>query len=214
MENIKKWFYEKTASTSILNLEKNGFKAIYFEKIDTAVSYITEIIAKYDTIGFGGSVTVLYDLKLHDIAKKLNKNILNHNAPDITAEKKHQIRLSQQTCDLFITSTNALTKDGKLVNIDGAGNRVSAMIFGPKKVLVVAGINKIVKDVDKALKRIKEISAPMNTKRLSLKTPCAATGECADCSSSDRICRVTTIIEKKPNYTDIEIVIIGENLGF
>ena len=214
MENIRKWYKENKAQHCIENLEKNGFTAMYFEKIETAKTYIEGIVEKYNDIGFGGSITVLSDLKIQVVAKRLNKNLLNHNSSDLPPEKKFEIRLKQQTCDLFITSANALTMDGKIVNTDGSGNRVSAMIFGPKKVLIIAGINKIVKDVDTGLKRIKEIAAPMNTKRLSLKTPCAVTGECADCNSVDRICRVTTIIEKKPNFTDIEIVIIGENLGF
>jgi acyl-CoA hydrolase len=159
-------------------------------------------------------MTVLHDLKLDELLKAKGKEILNHNIGSLSPEEKLEIRKRQLTCDLFITSTNALTKDGKLINTDGVGNRVAAMIFGPKKTLVLAGVNKIVKDVNAGLSRIKEIASPMNTKRLNVNTPCAVTGVCSDCNSPQRICRVTTIIEKKPNFSDIEIVIIGENLGY
>ncbi|MGA1861447.1 lactate utilization protein [Deferribacter thermophilus] len=146
--------------------------------------------------------------------KKLNKKILNHGDPNLTPEERNQVRLAELTCDLFVTSTNALTLDGKLVNIDGTGNRVNAMAFGPKKSVVYTGINKIVENVDDAIKRIKFIASPMNAKRLNFNTPCAKTGFCADCNSPQRICRIVTIIEKNPPLSDIEIVIIGESLGF
>jgi L-lactate utilization protein LutB len=214
MESVKKWFNERIASVVIENLEKNGFKAVYFEKSDTAIKYIESIVEDYFTIGFGGSMTVLQDLGIAQLVSDKGKEILNHNLSTLSPEEKLAIRKKQLACDLFITSTNALTKDGKLINIDGVGNRVSAMIFGPKKTLVIAGINKIVKDVNAGISRIKEIASPMNTKRLNVNTPCAVTGECSDCNSPQRICRVTTIIEKKPNFSDIEVVIIGENLGY
>ncbi|MBZ4644113.1 MAG: hypothetical protein JG767_1722 [Deferribacteraceae bacterium] len=214
MESVKKWFNERIASVVIENLEKNGFKAVYFEKSDTAIKYIESIVEDYFTIGFGGSMTVLQDLGIAQLVSDKGKEILNHNLSTLSPEEKLAIRKKQLTCDLFITSTNALTKDGKLINIDGVGNRVSAMIFGPKKTLVIAGINKIVKDVNAGISRIKEIASPMNTKRLNVNTPCAVTGECSDCNSPQRICKVTTIIEKKPNFSDIEVVIIGENLGY
>ncbi|MCB4204463.1 lactate utilization protein [Deferribacterales bacterium Es71-Z0220] len=214
MEIVKKWFNERTASLTIENLEKNGFKASYFEKSETALKYIESIAQDFNRIGFGGSMTVLHDLKLDELLKAKGKEILNHNIGSLSPEEKLEIRKRQLTCDLFITSTNALTKDGKLINTDGVGNRVAAMIFGPKKTLVLAGVNKIVKDVNAGLSRIKEIASPMNTKRLNVNTPCAVTGVCSDCNSPQRICRVTTIIEKKPNFSDIEIIIIGENLGY
>lgn len=214
MKTVKKWFWEKTALTTIENLGKNGFKGIYFETSETAVSYIKTLMSKSKAIGFGGSMTTLNELGLYDMAKGLGLEVLNHNSSELSAEEKLEIRKRQLTCSLFITSTNAITKDGKIVNIDGVGNRVAAMIFGPDKTLIVVGINKIVKDVESALKRVKEITAPMNAKRLNMNTPCAQTGVCSDCNSPQRICRVTAIIEKKPNFSDIEIVLIGENLGY
>lgn len=214
MDNIKKWYYEKLGKRVVESLKKNRFCACYFNKVSEAIEYIEKIINKYNVIGFGGSVTVLNELKLHDITERLGKTLLNHNAPGLAFDEKLIIRKKELTSDLFITSTNAITLDGKLVNIDGTGNRVAAMIFGPKKVIIVCGINKIVENVDDAIKRIKSMSAPMNAKRVNAKTPCVETGQCMDCNSLERICNVTTIIDKKPTLSDIEMIIIGENLGF
>jgi hypothetical protein len=120
----------------------------------------------------------------------------------------------QLTCDLFLTGTNALTMDGCLVNIDATGNRAAAMFFGPDKVIVVAGRNKIVNgDIDDAVRRIKGCASPPNTRRLNFKTPCASTGLCSDCSSPDRICRITTIIDRKPRQTDLRVLVVNEDMG-
>ncbi|MCX8084166.1 MAG: lactate utilization protein [Calditerrivibrio sp.] len=214
MNDIRRWHNSILAEKTVSALLKNGFAASYYESSDTALHYIDSVIAGYETIGIGGSMTVLRDLKIleRDVCK--NKVILNHNLPDISPEEKNDIRKRQQTCDLFITSSNAITEDGKLVNIDGVGNRVNAMLFGPKKALLIVGINKIVKCVDDGIKRIKRIASPMNAKRLGVNTPCAKLGYCVDCDSPQRICRVISIIEKKPIPSDIEVIIIGEHLGF
>ncbi len=214
MQIVKEWYNEKIGKKVVENLEKNEFCAKYFKNREEAIDYIKKLLKNYHSIGFGGSMTVLQDLMIDKLAENMGKEILNHNRPEFSMEKKLEIRKKQLTCDLFITSTNAITKDGKIVNIDGVGNRVSAMIFGPKKVLIICGINKVTKDVHSALNRIKEIAAPMNAKRLNAKTPCAETGVCVDCKSPGRICRVTVIMDKKPKLSDIEVLIIGENLGF
>ncbi|ADR19578.1 lactate utilization protein [Calditerrivibrio nitroreducens] len=214
MLEIKKWHNTTLAEKTIDSLLKNGFRASYYENSNTALTYIDTIISEHDVIGIGGSMTIIKDLKLLEREVMKNKIILNHNLPDITPEEKHEIRKKQQTSDLFITSSNAITEDGKLVNIDGVGNRVNAMLFGPKKTIIVAGINKIVKNVDDGINRIKRIASPMNARRLGVNTPCATIGYCTDCNSPQRICRVISIIEKRPIPSNIEIILIGENLGF
>jgi len=214
MQEIKKWHIATLAEKTIDSLLKNGFRASYYENSNTALTYIDTIISEYNVIGIGGSMTIIKDLKLLEREVMKNKIILNHNLPDITPEEKHEIRKKQQTSDLFITSSNAITEDGKLVNIDGVGNRVNAMLFGPKKTVIVAGINKIVKNVDDGISRIKRIASPMNARRLGVNTPCATLGYCTDCNSPQRICRVISIIEKRPIPSNIEIILIGENLGF
>jgi hypothetical protein len=116
--------------------------------------------------------------------------------------------------DVYVSSSNAVTEDGKLYNIDGTGNRVGSMTFGPKKVILVCGINKIVKDLDAAVSRVQNRAAPMNARRLALKTPCAETGVCADCASPQRICNVYVVTAKKPVWTDVTVLLVGEPLGF
>jgi L-lactate utilization protein LutB len=214
MEKVKKWYYEKIGNKTVENLEKNEFKALYFSNKDDAKDYIKKIAENYNSVGFGGSITVVNELEIDKMVKEAGKEVLNHNRPELSLEEKLVIRKKQLTCDLFITSANAVTKDGKIVNVDGIGNRVAASIFGPKKILIVAGVNKITKDIHAALKRVKEIAAPMNANRLGSKTPCAETGECVDCKSPGRICRVTVIMDKKPKLSDMEVIIIGENLGY
>ena len=119
------------------------------------------------------------------------------------------------TCDLFLTSANALTADGRLVNIDGNGNRVAASIFGPRRVVFVVGRNKIVDGgIDVAIDRIKREACPPNCRRLNKKTPCATTGVCADCSSPDRICKVTVVMDRRPSQTDACVLLVDEDLGF
>jgi hypothetical protein len=131
-------------------------------------------------------------------------------------EEHLAIRRRHFDADVFLTSSNAITEDGKLINIDGLGNRVAAMVFGPKKVIIVAGINKIVKDVEDGIRRIREVSAPMNVKRFSGETPCTRDGYCNldDCQPPDRHCHILTIIEKRPMKTETTVVLVGENLGY
>jgi hypothetical protein len=118
------------------------------------------------------------------------------------------------TSNLFLSSVNAATLNGELVNIDGIGNRVNATNFGPGKVILIAGYNKIVEDVQEAIRRIKNVTAPINARRLNIDVPCAKLGKCVDCDSPNRICRVIMIHERKPSLTDILVILVGEELGY
>jgi len=193
------------------SLEKNNIKARFFESSAEAVSYILDSIKAEDRVGIGGSMTV----KSLNIPEKLIErgNKVYFHWLESTPEKMDEARRNAAVADVYLTSTNALTEDGQLINTDGVGNRVSAMIFGPKKVIVVCGINKLVKNLDAGLQRIKD-NAYKNARRLKLNTPCAINEKCSDCSSPQRMCSVTTIINKKPQKTEIEVVIIGEELGY
>lgn len=192
-------------------LKKNNIDASYFENLDAAVEALLNDIDLTETIGIGGSVTV----KTLGIPDKLLQrgNKIFYHWLETTPEKMTEARRNAMTADIYISSTNALTQKGQLINIDGVGNRVAAMIYGPKKVILICGINKIVKDIDQALEYIKA-NTYKNATRLGLKTPCAVTGKCNDCDSPQRMCSVTTIIDKKPRETDLKVIIIGEELGF
>lgn len=213
MATIDAWHHETLGLRVVEKLTKNRFVAKYCPTYKDALEAILASIPPNSSVGVGGSMTV----KELGLLEKLEENghkVLNHNAPGLTKEESAAIRRSQLTCDVFLTSTNAITLDGKLVNTDGVGNRVASMIFGPKKVVVVVGINKIAKDVEDAIQRIEMMAAPMNNKRLQLPNPCTTTGQCMNCQNETRICNVTTILHKKPTLTEFEVYIVGEPLGY
>ena len=214
MIEIKKWYNRKKGEKIVKALLNNDFKARYFETPEQCLDYVKIVIKQYKTIGFGGSVTNLHQLNIPELCEQQGKTVFNHNKPGLSREEKIELRKKELTCDLFITSTNALTENGKLVNIDGVGNRTNAMTFGPKKCLVICGINKITKDINSAIERVKNVASPMNARRLNIETGCYHTGYCVNCQKPERICRVITILEKKPVLSDIEVLIIGAELGF
>jgi L-lactate utilization protein LutB len=212
-EELNDWAYALKCEKTVENLKKNGFDALYCQTSQEVFHYIINEAADAKSIGFGGSLSVS-DLKLADKLKGMGKEILNHGVPDLSAEERLAITRRQLTCDLFLTASNAVTLSGQLVNIDGNGNRAAAMSFGPLKVIVVVGRNKLVDGtVEDAIRRVKQYAAPPNAKRLNLATPCTTTGFCADCNSPQRICRVTTVIEKKPRNTDIKVLVVNEDMG-
>ncbi len=213
MNEFTAWHNDMLGAKVVDALTKNNFSATYVPAHQEALNQIIDLIPADATVGIGGSWTI-QELGLASTLAARGNVVFNHNKPGLTPEQSMEIRRKQLTADVFLTGSNAVTLDGKLVNVDGAGNRVAAMIFGPKKVIVIAGINKIVRDVEEAERRIELFAAPINCKRLSRPNPCVKTGICADCQSPTRICNVTTIHRKKPLAIDMHIFIIGETLGF
>jgi hypothetical protein len=207
------WTYEQKCHRAVESLGKNGFIALYCRTAQEAYDYIVAESADAATVGFGGSMTVA-DLGVEDRLQSMGKELLIHGVPGLSLEERVAIMRRQLTCDLFLTGTNAVTLSGWLVNIDASGNRVGSMFFGPRKVIVVAGRNKLVDgDGMDAVKRIKDWASPPNAKRLNYNTPCAKTGFCSDCNSPDRICRITTIIDRKPRLTDVRVLVVNEDMG-
>ena len=195
-------------------LRRRGFAAECFATGAEAAARVTELAADAKSVGFGGSVTVK-SLGLVEAMSAAGKEILRHGDPSLTPERKAEVMRRELTCDLFLLSANALTLDGRLVNIDGNGNRVAASIYGPGKVVFVVGRNKLVDGgLDEAVARIKRCACPPNCRRLNKQTPCAATGSCADCSSPDRICMVTVVMDRRPRATDVHVVLVDEDLGY
>lgn len=213
MLELKKWHNRITGERLVKALQKNNFEAAYFETGEDAMRYLKDIIPAGITIGIGGSSTSR-ELGLISYLTEKGCTVYDHNAPGLELAEKTELRRKQLTSDLFVTSTNAITLKGELVNRDGIGNRVGAMGFGPKEVLVIAGINKVVSDLDQALDRIRLHAAPINAKRHESATPCVKTGVCQDCQVPGRICNITTIIHKCPFLTKIRVIIIGEDLGY
>lgn len=196
---------------TIGSLGKNKIPVQYFEDEEKAIDFLLQEIEPENSVGIGGSITI-FDLGLHQILKDRGNKVYFHWL-ETKPEDADSTRLIASRADVYLTSTNALTEKGQLVNIDGIGNRVTSMIYGPKKVIIVCGTNKIVKTVDEAIERIKN-NAYKNSRRLKLNTPCAITGKCNDCDSPQRMCSVTTIIERKPTKTDLRVVLIDKELGY
>ncbi len=211
--DVYQWYKETTGKRVVDALKENGFDAMYCPDSAAAVREVMKFIKPGDRVGFGGSVTTR-DLKIPEKVREAGAVVLDHQAADLSADQKVEVRLQQLTSDVFVSSTNALTIDGELVNVDGTGNRVAAMIYGPKKVVIVAGINKVVPDLNAAMDRIEHIASPMNNKRLGRPNPCVPAGTCMDCEGSTRICNVYTIMRKKPSSTDITVLVVGEALGY
>lgn len=215
-QDVKKWHLEKRVERTLAALKRNGFDATYIHARKEVVAKVLDFIPLDALVGVGGSVTVR-ELGLVALLGSRGNKIADHwqaRQEELAPKEVMKIRRLLLDCDVLLTSTNAVTEAGQLVNVDHAGQRVAAMIFGPRKVVIIVGVNKIVRNVQEALERIRNIAAPMNAKRLKVKVPCTTTGFCTDCDSPDRICNVTTIIERRPVFTDISVILLGEVLGY
>ena len=193
------------------NLKKLGYQVSVFDTAAQAADYLCGEI-KDTTVGFGGSIT-LRDMGLYDRLQETNK-VAWHMYP-AEGQNKDELRMLARNTDVYLTSANGLAETGEIINIDGAGNRVSESIFGHKKVYFVIGKNKLAEDYDKALWRARNIAGPKNAQRLGRKTPCAAKADrCYNCSSPDRICKVLSVFWGAPMGADCEVVLIKEDLGY
>ena len=186
---------------------KRGFEVSYFETKEQAADYLKEKISR-TTVGFGGSTT-LAEMGLFDALSTNNFVIWHHRI------RSDNVLQTARQCKIYISSVNAITETGEIINIDGGGNRLSSTIFGHEKVYFVVGINKLTPDLESGLYRAKNIAAPLNARRLNVKTPCAVKGDkCYNCDSPERICAATCIMERCLSGTKCEIVFINENLGY
>lgn len=204
---------ESLLAKTVNELRKNQFQAEYFVERKDLVNTVFKLIPPGSTVGVGGSVSIR-ELKLVDYLRERGFILFDHWQEGLSTEEKKIIRKKQVHSHVFISGVNAITEKGEIVNMDGVGNRVASMIFGPEKVILVAGHNKIVKDLNEAINRIRNIAAPMNAKRLNLPLPCAEIGHCTDCTSDKRICRILTVIQRKPPETDIWVLLLKEKIGF
>ena len=193
------------------NLKKLGYQVTVFDTKEQAADYLCGEI-KDTTVGFGGSIT-LRDMGLYERLQETNK-VAWHMYP-AEGQNKDELRMLARNTDVYLTSANGLAETGEIINIDGAGNRVSESIFGHKKVYFVIGKNKLAEDYDKALWRARNIAGPKNAQRLGRKTPCAAKADrCYNCSSPDRICKVLSVFWGAPMGANCEVVLIKEDLGY
>ena len=194
-------------------LERNGIKAYVAKTGDEARKKVLSLVRKGATVGLGGSRTSM-EIGLLDALRSGGYCLYDQYAPGLNLENSGEVRKKGTHAEYFVSGSNAITNDGKLVNVDGVGNRLAGFCFGPEKVIIVAGRNKIVADVDAAIERIRNVAAPMNAKRFGLDTPCVRSGRCSDCASPQRICNLTLIIERQKTPGRITVILINEDLGF
>jgi len=207
-------YYRQLADNVCSNLKTRQMNGYYTETKEEAVKLALSMIPDGSTVSQGGSMTLDQTGLRAKLLSETRFSFKDPYASDLSKEEQLDLRRQCLLVDVFISSTNAVTTDGVLVNRDGIGNRVCAMAYGPEKVIILTGMNKIVPDVTAALARIDTISAPMNCHRLKRKTPCSQTIECRDCQSPDRICSITTIIDWHWTPDRIHVIFVGEHLGY
>ena len=208
----RKKFYEAAAETLIKNLDKRGMEAYYVDNAQDALNMALRFVTPGSSVSWGGSMTIT-DMGLIDALKTGDYVVLDRTVPQ-TAEEKREFFGKVAMCDYYFMSTNAITMDGELLNIDGMGNRVASLIWGPENVIIVAGMNKVVDNIDAAVDRARNIAAPINTIRLDRKTPCTQTGRCMDCMSPECICSQFVVTRRSMPAGRIKIILVGEELGY
>ncbi len=211
--NPKEIYYERTANSIIENLKKRQMEGYYCKNSQEAVELASSFLKPDTTVAFGGSMT-LEETGLLPLLREKNDIQLLDRATASSPEKVQEIYAKAFTADTYFMSTNAITLEGELVNIDGNGNRVAALIWGPKQVIILAGMNKVCSNLEDAYRRVKNIASPPNCVRLNRNTPCAVTGHCGDCYSPDSICSQTVITRRSGNPGRIKVILIGETLGY
>ena len=197
------------AQKVIKGLQSRNMSGYYAESREEALRLALELIPEGSTATMGGGVSV-HEIGLVDALKQGNYKFIDRDA----YEDKRAAMLLAYDADVFLASANAITEDGVLVNIDGNANRVSAIAQGPKKVLMIVGMNKVCKDVDSAMKRARNVAAPTNAQRFGLSTPCARLGTCMDCKSPDTICCQFLITRISRHKDRIHVILVNDNLGF
>ncbi len=209
----KKIYYENLADTIIDRFNKRGIEGYYCENAEEALLTAKRFLTPGCSISWGGSQTLIEIGLLESLSTSSDYIIYDRDTAK-TPEEKLQMYSKTVTADYYFMSSNAITLDGQLVNIDGAGNRVACLITGPKNVIIIAGMNKIVTDVNTAIERVRNMATPPNTVRLGKKTPCAETGKCANCLAEDCICNQIVITRRSGIQGRIKVILVGEELGF
>jgi len=211
MEAIKK-YYQVSAEKLIKNFEDRNIEGYYCSTAKEAVEKALKLIEEDSSVSWGGSKT-LQQIGLLEKLKESNLELLDRDSAKDPQEKR-EIQYNSFNCDYYLMSSNAITQDGKLVNIDGNGNRIAALIYGPRNVIIIAGMNKVTKDEDSAMKRVRNYAAPTNAIRLEQATPCTKTGNCHQCLVEDCICCQLLVTRKSSHDNRIKVILVGEELGY
>lgn len=206
-------FMEEKVKKTIANLQKNNMAGYFAEDTKELLQLLSSLLIKGETIGCGDSVT-LEESGVFEYLRNGNYTFYDKHQVHLTSEEKREIYLKNFCADSFITGTNAITHDGQLFNIDGNGSRVAPMLYGPKQVIVVVGINKIVDNVEAAVWRTRQIAAPMDAKRLNKATPCVKLGKCINCKHEQRICNDFVLISRQFIKDRIKVIFLNGNYGY
>ena len=213
MDNNVIWSNELKINRTIESLKKNNMNGYYAKSREELIDIIEGIVKSGSKVSCGGSMT-LFETGVIEHLRCGRYEFLDRYKEGLTKEEVIEIYKKAFFADAYFVSSNAVTENGELYNVDGNGNRVAAMLYGPDKVIVICGVNKIVKDVDEAIKRNRECAAPINAKRLNKKTPCTKVGYCMDCNSPERICNEYTLIKRQNNPERIHVIFLNENIGY
>ncbi|PKK90858.1 MAG: lactate utilization protein [Candidatus Wallbacteria bacterium HGW-Wallbacteria-1] len=198
------------------SMRRHGLNAEVFQSSAEAVEELLSMIPSGASVGFGGSVTLLESGVLDALRSRNDITLLDRDAPDLSSEEIAHVMRQSMNCDFYLSSANALTMDGRIVNIDGRGNRVSACIFGPSKVIYVIGYNKVCRNLDEAIGRIRTIASPANCRRLGIDSPCSKLGRCPEKNvpTPNCICISTVIIDGSRDSQRVTAFLVNENLGY
>ena len=212
MEKATREFYNKRGEVLVKNLQKRHFDAYYCATREAALKQVLSLMPEGSTVGWGGAISAA-QVGVQEAVHAGNYTVIDRDSFSDSAEKLRCMR-DCFNADFFITGANALSLDGQMVNIDGNGNRVGMIVYGPKHIIVVAGMNKVCATVEDAVKRARTVAAPMNQQRFGLPNPCTCTGVCADCLSESSICNQILITRHCKPAGRIKFVLVGEELGF
>lgn len=213
MDPNKKKMYDKSGPRIAENLKKRHFEAYYCSTAEEASEKVMELISGEDVVSWGGSMT-LTELGIQEKLKRRGNPVIDRDTAQ-SPEEREELMRKALLCDTFLMSANALSADGILVNIDGTGNRVAAMVYGPKSVVVIAGMNKVAKTAEEAVSRARNVAAPMNAQRFCdrMTTVCTETGQCGDCISEQSICAYMLVTRISRPAGKIKVILVGEDLG-
>ena len=198
---------------TIKNLKKNRIEAIVMESADELLKFMDSQIADSAVVGVGDSLT-LESCGVYKYLRERNVRFLDKYSEPLSREEKRDIYLKNFDADCFLCSANAISAEGKIYNLDGNGSRVAPVIYGPKRVFIICGMNKITEDDESARERIRKTAAPLDAKRLGKATPCTVTGKCEDCKSPDKICNYLTVIQGQFDEDRIKVIFVKDNLGY
>ena len=212
MENVKKSYYAKRGAVLVKNLRSRQFEAVYCETKAQALEAALQFIPKDASIGWGGALSA-QQIGLMDALRAGGYNCYDR---DTCATQEERVKMMKKclTADVFLTGANAISLDGQMVNIDGIGNRLAAIAYGPDSILVIAGMNKVMDTLEDAMTRARTVAAPMNQQRFPNQTPCQVTGVCADCKGEGCICNQILVTRRCRPAGRIKFILVGEELGF